>query len=242
MDNILFFQFLQDQPSFDWQKFFFGDEKWMFIFEVMVRTLVMFTFILTCLRLLGKRGIKQLSVFELGVIIALGSAAGDPMFYKDVGLVFGILVLLVVVMLYRLLTYLTDKSEKLEKIVEGSPTYVVKNGKFINSNMENETISHPEFFAQLRVNNISHLGQVQLCIIEATGELSVFFFPDENVKYGLPILPHLNDNCITIIAHKDIYACHTCGEVQTIEPITEYHCPVCNNKNWVKAIDDKRIT
>ena len=108
--------------------------------------------------------------------------------------------------------------------------------------MEHETLSHPEFFAQLRVYNVSHLGQVNLSIIEATGEVSIFFYADEEVKYGLPILPHLYDNCITAIAHKDIYACHKCGEVQTIEPINEFRCPVCNENIWVKAMNDKRIT
>jgi len=92
------------------------------------------------------------------------------------------------------------------------------------------------------LNNVSHLGQVNLCIIEATGEISVFIYPDEEVKYGLPTLPHLSDKFLTIIAHKDIYACHKCGETQTIEPVNEYSCPVCNNSSWVKAINDKRIT
>lgn len=35
------------------------------------------------LRLSGKRGIRQLSLFELAIILCLGSAAGDPMFTKD---------------------------------------------------------------------------------------------------------------------------------------------------------------
>ena len=213
----------------------------MFIFEVALRTLIMFIFILSSLRLLGKRGIKQLSVFELGVIIALGSAAGDPMFYKDVGLVFGMLVLAVVVLLYRLLTYLTEKSERLEKVVEGSASYIIKNGAFIMSEMKKEPISYQEFFAELRINNVSHLGQVRIAIAEATGEISLFFYPDEEVKFGLPILPHLYDNFIETIDEENIYACNCCGTVQTISPRKEYHCPGCNNNHWVKAINEKRI-
>lgn len=47
----------------------------------------MFTILLLTLKLAGKRGVKQLSIFETVIIIALGSAAGDPMFYEDVGIV-----------------------------------------------------------------------------------------------------------------------------------------------------------
>ena len=241
MDNLQLLLPLQLMLKFDWHAFFFGEEKWMFIFEVALRTLIMFIFILSSLRLLGKRGIKQLSVFELGVIIALGSAAGDPMFYKDVGLVFGMLVLAVVVILYRLLTYLTEKSEKLEKIVEGSASYIIKNGAFIMSEMKKEPISYQEFFAELRMNNVSHLGQVRIAIAEATGEISLFFYPDDEVKFGLPILPHLYDKFLEAIDEENIYACNCCGTVQTIAPRKEYHCPGCNNNHWVKAINEKRI-
>jgi len=71
----------------DAHQLLFGEESWAFIPQVALRALVMFTVISVGLRLMGKRGIKQLSVYELGVIVGLGSAAGDPMFYKDVGLI-----------------------------------------------------------------------------------------------------------------------------------------------------------
>ncbi|MBA2500146.1 MAG: DUF421 domain-containing protein [Chitinophagaceae bacterium] len=231
---------LQVFIQFDWNAFLFGEEKWEFIFEVTIRTIIMFSIILASLRLLGKRGIKQLSVFELGVIIALGSAAGDPMFYKDVGVVFGMLVLAVVVILYRLLTYLTEKSERLEKIVEGSATYIIKNGAFIMSEMKKEPLSYQEFFAQLRLNNVSHLGQVKIAIAEATGEISLFFYQDEEVKFGLPILPHLYDNFVETINETNIYACNCCGTTQSISPQKEFHCPECKNNHWVKATNEKR--
>ena len=90
----------------DWKSLLLGSEKWEFLFETAFRTFVMFMVILLYLRLFGKRGVKQLSVFELGVIIGLGSAAGDPMFYKEVGLLPGVLVFSIVFGLYRFITFL----------------------------------------------------------------------------------------------------------------------------------------
>jgi hypothetical protein len=50
----------------DWKTLLLGSEKWALLFETAMRTFIMFLVILFYLRLLGKRGVKQLSVFELG--------------------------------------------------------------------------------------------------------------------------------------------------------------------------------
>ena len=65
----------------NWQELLFGDEATSFLFEIAFRTFLMFILVLILLRLTGKRSIKQLSIFEIVMIIALGSAAGDPMIY-----------------------------------------------------------------------------------------------------------------------------------------------------------------
>lgn len=96
----------------EWKTLLLGEEKWNFLTEVALRSFVMFLVIVLTLRLLGKRGIKQLSVFELGVIIGLGSAAGDPMFYKDVGLLPGIIVFIMIIGLYKLIAFLINRSDR----------------------------------------------------------------------------------------------------------------------------------
>ena len=63
----------------DWRTFLLGEEEWNFLFEVLLRSAVMFIVAITAMRILGRRGTKQ-GVFELVLIITLGSAAGDPMF------------------------------------------------------------------------------------------------------------------------------------------------------------------
>lgn len=225
-----------------WETYLFGNEDWTFIFDVVVRTIIMFAVVLVSLRLLGKRGIKQLSVFELGVIIALGSAAGDPMFYKDVGIVFGLMVFLVVVLLYRLLTFFIEQSDRVEKIVEGKPHVVVKDGKLLFENMEKESLSHAELYAQLRMNHVSHLGQISLAILETTGEVSIFYYEDNDVKPGLPIIPFLYEDCLKHINEAAIYACHTCGSVKELLPADETTCNVCQGNTWNNTLKEKRIT
>lgn len=214
----------------DWKMLLLGSEEWNFLAETAFRTVIMFIVILLSLRLLGKRGIKQLSVFELGVIIGLGSAAGDPMFYKDVGLIPGIIVFIMVISLYRLITFLINKSRRFELFVEGKPRAIVKDGRFLVENFKRELTSLDEFFSQLRVRSVSHLGQVREAFIETNGEVSVYFFPPEEVKFGLPILPDLDEHPLKSIPEAGVYSCLFCGYTEKLQPVAAHTCPSCGKK------------
>lgn len=234
--------FIKHIMLIDWQTFLFGSEDAMFLPEVALRSFLMFLIIIFSLRILGKRSVTQLSVFELGVIIGLGSAAGDPMFYKDVGMLAGLLVFVVVISLYRLLTYFINRSEHVEKVMEGEPVYLVEEGKFILENFEREPIAHQEFFAQLRQHSVTHLGQVKLAIIETNGMISLYYYEDEDVRWGLPVLPHLCAKRVKEVTREGHYACGWCGQVEQIKTQPEGQvCKVCDKDEWIEAINQRRV-
>jgi uncharacterized membrane protein YcaP (DUF421 family) len=226
---------------FEWNRLFFNELPEVFLLEVIFRSTVMFTILLLTLKLAGKRGVKQLSIFETVIIIALGSAAGDPMFYEDVGIVPAAIVFLVIIILYRSVTWLTGKSKKFEEFIEGKTECLINDGKFSISSFKKETLAQDEFFSELRVKSIEHLGQVKHAFIEPSGEISVFYYADENVKYGLPILPSLFNAKSKFIPTDGIYACSFCGHTQEVKK-GNAKCDVCKREEWVEAINTKRIT
>jgi uncharacterized membrane protein YcaP (DUF421 family) len=225
----------------DWNALLLGEEPLIFLAETAFRTTIMFLVIVFALRLLGKRGIKQLSVFELGVIIGLGSAAGDPMFYKDVGLLPGMVVFTVVMILYRLITYLINRSNRIEQFLEGKPVCMVQKGVLLMENFKKEPIAMDELFSQLRLKSISHLGQVKQAIIETNGEVSVFFYPDDEVKYGLPIVADPCQAKQEAIAKEGEYACTYCGQTRHLEPAPRHQCAQCQHTEWLPAKNHLRI-
>lgn len=227
--------------NFSWKEFLLGNEEWNFLPEVAFRTLIMFAVILVSLSILGKRGVKQLSVFELVVIIGLGSAAGDPMLYKDVGLIPALIIFILIISLYSLVTHWVGKSKKMERLVEGKPVCLVEDGRFAIDNFKKENLGQDEFFAELRLKGISHLGQVENAIIETNGGISVFFYEDKDIKYGLPILPGSLDYQTKKINNAGRYACVFCGNTEKIEPVSHYTCSVCKKDKWVEASNKKRI-
>ena len=238
--KIMFMHFLQIK-NFNWKELLLGSEEWDFLPEVIIRTLVMFLVVLISLSILGKRGVKQLSVFELVVIIGLGSAAGDPMFYKDVGLIPAIIVFIIVITLYSLVTHWVGKSKKIEHLVEGKPICLVKDGRFAIDNFSKEALGQDEFFAELRLQGISHLGQVENAIIETNGGISVFFYIDEEVIYGLPIMPESLDQQQKKINVSGYYACVFCGYTKKLEPAPQHICPTCKKDKWIEASNKKRV-
>lgn len=226
---------------FEWNRVLFNELPEIFLLEVIFRSTVMFIILLLTLKLTGKRGVKQLSVFETVIVIALGSAAGDPMFYEDVGIVPAAIVFLVIIILYRAVTWLTGKSKKFEEFIEGKTVCLISDGKFSISSFKKETLAQDEFFSELRVKSVEHLGQVKHAFIETSGEVSVFFYEDKDVQYGLPILPGKFDKKDTTIKDEGIHSCTFCGHTEEQKPGTAT-CKICKKEEWVPAIKTLRIT
>ncbi len=233
---------MKENIPFDWSRIWFGEE-WplTFLGEVVLRSGLMYLLILLTLRIMGKRGIKQLSMFEFSIILALGSAAGDPMFYSDVPITHVFAVFAVILALYVLFNFLTEQNEHIEKWLEGSAACIVENGEISLKDFKKQKLTYSELFGEMRQHQVEHLGQVRKVYLEATGEISVFFFEDEAVKPGLPIFPEILAKAKPEIETPGWYACKSCGYVQKLSPGLKHNCPQCRHDLWLPASQAKRI-
>lgn len=220
---------------FEWNRVLTNDLPAVFLLEVVFRTAVMFSVLLVALRFTGKRGVKQLSIFEIVIIIALGSAAGDPMFYHDVGILPAICVFIVVICFYRFVTWLTGKSKWFEELLEGRTELLIENGVFSMLKFEKEDIAQDEFFSELRQRSIEHLGQIKYAFLEPSGNISVFYFADNEVRPGLPLIPALFCRKSNLISRPGLYSCANCGHTEQITA-GQAVCPVCDEREWVESI------
>ena len=226
---------------FDWDRILFNEAPGTFLLEIVFRTIIMFLALLIVLKLAGKRGVKQLSVFEMVIIISLGSAAGDPMFYEDVGIIHALVVFVIILLLYRFITWLTGKNHLIERFFEGKTECLIDEGRFSIEKFARESLAQDEFFTELRLKNVEHLGQVRKAYLETSGDISVFFYADDDVKPGLPIVPELFNKQASRIVKPGLYCCCKCEELCEIS--TDGHsCPVCKGTKWIQPIKTKRIT
>src|SRR5690606_18153319 len=123
----------------------------------------------------GRRGIRQLSVFELVVILTLGSAAGDVVYYEDSPVLPAVAVFATILLLYRATTYAMQRSRRFNDWVEGKPVTLIRDGLYEVDSFQRLNITDDEFFMELRQQSVEHLGQVRLAILEVDGNISLFF-------------------------------------------------------------------
>lgn len=221
-----------------WSDIFIYDTTWSLASQILIRVIIMFCMIILFLRLAGNRGIRQLSIFELTILLSLGSIAGDPMFSEDLPLIQAVIIMSTVIFLYRLFTWLMVKYEPFETLLEGQPIYIIEDGVMTTHKARKGQMSHDEFFAEMRELGVEHLGQVREGVLETNGTFSVLLFPREEVRFGLPIWPRAYE-AVEKIDNDCRYACMFCGHVEKI--ITpKALCPRCENpyRQWAVALNN----
>ncbi|MEO8069112.1 MAG: YetF domain-containing protein [Flavobacteriales bacterium] len=217
------------------------DHTWIFLLECALRAVLMFVFALVLMKITGKKEVRQFSVLELLVIIGLGSAMGDPMIYTDAPLLPSLVAIGMVLLCYWGLNKLTNRAPKLEAFVEGEVRRVFADGVVDLVALDLEGISAPEFFGDLRVMHVEHLGQVKAAYVEINGEISVFFHPDDDVRSGLPLTPEALAAAVPAAsAGKLPCCCSRCGFLVQQGAVPD-PCTHCGNGLWVPAASFKRV-
>jgi uncharacterized membrane protein YcaP (DUF421 family) len=227
---------------FDLERIFVGDLPIAFTLEVIFRTGVIYVYTLLVIRLLGKRGLSQISPFEFVIIIALGSAVGDPMFYPDVPILHSMAVITFVVGLQKGLVKLSERSERFETFVESRTTRMVKDGRIELENLKREDLAPDELFASLREAGVEHLGQVKRGYLEISGRVSVLPYAADAVRPGLPLYPRRDGELPQVSRAGDVppaegpFACVSCGESPMFSAGSALpRCPRCASDEWVPA-------
>lgn len=170
-------------------------------------------------------------------MIGLGSSVGDPMFYAEVPLLHGMLVIAVVVLLLRGFNALMERSERAAHIIEGEPKRVVADGVIDLNAMRSIDMDRDRLFEQLRLNGIEHLGEVRLAYLETSGQLSVFQHRDAKVRPGLPIVPPptVEEHNTSEAEKPGRYACRECGRRVVVAGRAHIgECANCGNDRWVR--------
>lgn len=227
--------------AFDWQRMALDKVPVEFLAEVALRSLYTFVLVFIFLKITGRRGVRQMSLFEVLIILTLGSAAGDVAFYDDVPLLPVLVVFVTLALLYRGIMWLMGHSEKLEDLLEGKPIVVVEEGQLAREKLHAENMTEFEFLWSCGSTASSSLA-VRLAILETNGQISVFYYPDEEVRAGLSILPAHCTTRYTTIPQEGIYACVRCSIVMAMQAGEKRICPRCANAEWSKASRAKRLT
>ncbi|HAG07357.1 MAG TPA: hypothetical protein DCL13_04205 [Peptococcaceae bacterium] len=155
---------------------------------LVLRTVLIYFFVLVILRLMGKREIGQLSPFDFVVAIIIAELATIPIESPRTPLWLGLVPITVLAVLEIGFSYLALHSRRLRRLFYGIPQVVVAHGKLVPEEMRRARYNLDDVTAQLREKGYPDLTQVEFAILETSGELSVI--PREGARrdHGGPCL------------------------------------------------------
>ncbi|MDQ0638476.1 uncharacterized membrane protein YcaP (DUF421 family) [Pedobacter sp. W3I1] len=219
----------------DWHRILMGTAPIEFLWEVLIRSIIIYLFLLITLRLLGKRMGGQLTISELAVMLTLGAIVSVPMQIPDKGLLQGILVLFCAFVFQRGITYLAVKSHKIELLTQGSESLIIRDGVILTDELKKMKISREQMLAVLRNASIYNLGEIQRVYLEACGIFSIFKY--DQPKPGLSLLPPSDEQAgHEFKIDKDLSLCQQCGNPAANLNETYQKCTNCHKKNWGYAV------
>lgn len=168
-----------------------GDQDATFALEILFRTTIVYFYTLMLMRWLGGRTVAQLSIVEFLLVIAIGSAVGDSLFYDDVPMLPAMFAILLVAGYNKLVDKAILASPLLSRMFEGRPRIIISDGRIHDDRLRRQGIGRDDLYSKLRQCGIDDLAQVKFAILEADGRVSVLKHPDQSGEglYQPPAIP-----------------------------------------------------
>jgi len=141
--------------------------------ELILRIVIIYAFLLVLLRLSGKRQVGQLAPFDLVLLLVLSNSVQNAMNGGDNSVLAGLISAGTLVFLNYSVGLATYRSKKLEALVEGRPEVLIHNGRVFSDVMQREKLTHHELNAALRAAGCACVEEVHFAILENNGVISV---------------------------------------------------------------------
>lgn len=143
------------------------------LLRVLVVGTLAYAWLVTVIRLTGKRTLAQLDAFDLIVSVAIGSTLATILLSKDVALAEGATALGLLAVLQLLVAYTTSRLPWARKAVTARPTLLVHDGQLLEQAMDSERISRESLLQVVRQHGMGGLELVAAVVLETNGRLSV---------------------------------------------------------------------
>lgn len=143
------------------------------LFEKFVRSVAVYLFLLIAFRVAGKRQLTQITSFDLVVLLIISNVVQNAVIGNDNSLGGGLFGATVIFLLNGLVAWLTFRFKRVERLIEHTPTVLVKSGRIFRDSLRRERLSMPEFRAALRRHGVVSLRDVRYVILEEDGHITV---------------------------------------------------------------------
>jgi len=141
--------------------------------ELILRALATYAFMVALLRITGKRQVGQLAPFDLVLLLILSNAVQNSINGGDNSLIGGFISALSLIAANYTISYVTYRSKRVAALVEGRPQVLIHNGHLYADVMHKEKVTQHELDAALRAAGVACIEEVHFAVLENNGQISV---------------------------------------------------------------------
>jgi uncharacterized membrane protein YcaP (DUF421 family) len=140
--------------------------------DIALRAIVAYVFIVFMLRVVGRRELSSMTPTDLVLLVIIGDLVQSGVTQSDMS-VTGITIAVSTMALLSVgSSYLSFKSRRVERVLEGIPLILVENGKPIERNLRSERMTLQDLMEEARGQGIERLDEVKWAVLERGGSLS----------------------------------------------------------------------
>ena len=154
------------------------------ILEVSYRAIISLVTLFLITKILGKKQVSQLSLFDYVIGISIGNFAAEVTINLEAEWINGVVAVLIFGLVAYFVSIITMKSIVARRFFMGSPTIVIQNGKIIKESLKRVKLDINDLLEECRNNNVFDLNQINYALMEAKGKLSILLKPEY-----LPLTP-----------------------------------------------------
>ncbi len=151
------------------------------LFIVILRIVSILPFMLLLTIFMGKRSVGELPVFDFLVVLVLGAVVGADIADPKIEHIHTVVAMIVIALLHKLIIYMKTKHRRFGNLISFEPTIVVYKGIFLVKNMKKIRYSIDNILQMLREQNVFHVSDVEMALVEANGMLSVRLVPNKEL-------------------------------------------------------------
>ena len=141
--------------------------------ELIVRAVATYAFMILLLRITGKRQVGQLAPFDLVLLLILSNAVQNSINGGDNSLIGGFISALSLVAANYTISYVTYRNKRIAALIEGRPQVLIHNGHLYADVMRKEKVTQHELEAALRAAGVACVADVHFAVLENNGQISI---------------------------------------------------------------------
>jgi uncharacterized membrane protein YcaP (DUF421 family) len=139
------------------------------IAEKILRPVIVYIFLVACLRIFGKRELAQLNPFDLVVLLTLSNAVQNAIIGEDNSITGGAIGAFSLLAINWIVVRLLFRHPTVNRALEGTETVLIQNGRVDQEALKRETLSEMELLTGIRKQGLNDFSEVEKCVLEPNG-------------------------------------------------------------------------